>query len=383
VIWWTSSFDHFKKRQIVASNQEITARPGLRIRVIKAPGYRRNVSLARLRDHREVSRRFLEWASHDLERPQVIVSSLPTVGLCRASIRLGKRWNVPVLVDVRDLWPDIFTEVVPRPARSAFKLLLTPLFRECQAVCRQATAIVGTTEEFLQWGLVRAKRSRTNFDAVVPFVYPENQFTPEQVANALQFWQNLGILPNEQKLVTFVGSMGRQFRLDAMIRCAHRMTAKDPSLRFALCGQGENLESYRRQAAGNPAIVLPGWIDAAKIKVLLQRTSIGFDPMPNRYDFLANINNKAVEYLAGGVPILSTPGEGTLARLLCNTGTGESIAEQDDQLLERSLTRMLENREKLQEMKVNASRLYKDHFSPDIVLGRFIQHIESMVPQAA
>ena len=54
----------------------------------------------------------------------------------------------------------------------------------------------------------------------------------------------------------------------------------------------------------------PGWVDAAKIFVLMRRSAVGLDPLPDRYDFLATINNKAIEYMSAGLPVISSPDRG-------------------------------------------------------------------------
>jgi glycosyltransferase involved in cell wall biosynthesis len=379
VTWWTSGFDHFKKRHLTRHRQEVRIGANLRIRLVPAPGYRTNVSAARLYDHDLIRRRFAQWARRS-DPPQVIVSSLPTVGLCTASISLGRTWRIPVIVDLRDMWPDIFTELAPAWLRPAFRFALQPLFQSCRNVCRNATAFMGITESFLNWGLRRAGRARRELDIVVPFVYPEPQFAPDDLSAAERFWNNLDINGiGGQKVVTFIGTLGRQFHLDAVIRCAHRMTAKNPHLRFALCGAGDNLSLFKEMSGGNPAIVFPGWIDSVKIRVLLQRTSLGLDPMLNRFDFLATINNKAVEYLASAVPILSTPADGDLAELIRETGIGESTSEGDDGAFELSLNRMLGDPARLATMKANAKRAYEDRFNPAMVHKTLIAHVESMV----
>jgi glycosyltransferase involved in cell wall biosynthesis len=379
VVWWTSGFDHFKKQHIVQGEEEVRLAPNLRIRILPAPGYRSNVSIARLYDHDQLRRLFTKWA-RKAARPSAIVSSLPTVGLCKASISLGHTWGIPVVVDLRDMWPDIFTEVVPRLLRPGLRLALEPLFRNCKSVCERATALIGITEEFLAWGLHRAGRERREHDAVVPFVYHDNKFSAEHLSDAETFWDGLGIQSaNGHQTVSFVGTLGRQFHLDAVIRCACRMTARQPGLRFVLCGSGDRLGFYQQMANGNPGIVFPGWIDSAKISVLLRRTSVGLDPMLNRADFLASVNNKAVEYLASGVPILSTPENGALARLLRETGSGESTKEGDDRSLEAALSRMLRDPERLCRMEQNAARLYADQFNPTTVYKLLIKHVEDMV----
>jgi glycosyltransferase involved in cell wall biosynthesis len=380
VIWWTSGFDHFKKRHIVECNKEISVGPNFHIRIIKGPGYRSNVSLARLHDHNQVRMGFIKWARMEADRPQLIVTSLPTVGLCKASIAFGKEWGIPVIVDIRDLWPDIFADLAPKPLRSTFRLALTPLFRDCQHVCKKATALMGTTDGFLEWGLNLAGRERGEADTVLPFVYPVTKFSNDDLSGAERYWDALGVgSADKQKTVTFIGTLGRQFNLESVVRCAHRMTAKEPSLRFALCGAGDNLDYYRDMARCNPAIVMPGWIDAVKINVLLRRTAIGLNPLINRFDFLANINSKVAEYLASGVPILSTPENGALARLLRETGSGESTKEGDDRSLEAALDRVLGDSERLSHMKANAVRLYRDQFNHVVVYKKLITHVEAMI----
>ena len=59
VTWWTSAFSHrFKKPLDTAAIAEVCEKPGLTVRFLSAPPYRRNVSLARVRNHRALAREF-------------------------------------------------------------------------------------------------------------------------------------------------------------------------------------------------------------------------------------------------------------------------------------------------------------------------------------
>ena len=91
-----------------------------------------------------------------------------------------------------------------------------------------------------------------------------------------------------------------------------------------LCGAGDRFEHYRALAAGLPNVLLPGWVDAAAIHVLMRRSACGLDPLSDRYDFLATINNKAIEYFSAGLPVISSPRRGTLAELLAAEECGLS-----------------------------------------------------------
>ncbi len=111
VLWWTSAFDHVRKRHRCAGDAE-TAAFGYRIRMLHGGGYRKNVSVARFLDHRDVARKFRGFAGSE-PRPDVILCSLPTVELCVEAVRYGGRERVPVVLDVRDLWPDLIAELAP------------------------------------------------------------------------------------------------------------------------------------------------------------------------------------------------------------------------------------------------------------------------------
>ena len=91
------------------------------------------------------------------------------------------------------------------------------------------------------------------------------------------------------------------------------------------------------------AQVGPGWVKAAQIHVLMRLSSVGLNPVADRYDFLATINNKAIKYMSGNLPIISNPEEGVLYDLLKKYCCGVSYASGDAEGLFNILTRLHEN----------------------------------------
>ena len=57
VTWWTSCFDHLRKRWYFDQDTIFTASPSLTIHALKGMAYRRNFSLARFLDHRIIARK--------------------------------------------------------------------------------------------------------------------------------------------------------------------------------------------------------------------------------------------------------------------------------------------------------------------------------------
>src|SRR3954451_24845785 len=58
VTWWTSTFDHFAKKQRFDRDTDLTLSSGVRLKLLHGPTYRRNVSFQRIANHRVLGKKF-------------------------------------------------------------------------------------------------------------------------------------------------------------------------------------------------------------------------------------------------------------------------------------------------------------------------------------
>ena len=375
VVWWTSTFDHFRKQHHFGDDTTVEVAPRLKIRLLKGCGYSRNVSVSRLRDHGQIARKFVVAATQ-CDAPDVVVAALPTVGLCEACVEYGLCRGIPVVFDMRDMWPDIFVEAVPRPLNLFGRLLLRPLYRQAQEACARATAIIGITEEFVNWGLQRGQRKRGLLDRAFPIAYEATAPPADKLAAAERFWDDLGVHNNEPGLtVCYFGGIGLQFDLTHIVEAARILNRGERPIRFVLCGRGERLEEYRCRAKGLPNVWLPGWMDGAQIWSLMRRSGAGLDPLPDRYDFLASINNKAVEYLSAGLPVISSPRRGVLFEMLARESCGLSYSARSGDELAAVLDQLQANPEPLARMRGRARNVFDLQFSADVVHTRMTEYL--------
>jgi glycosyltransferase involved in cell wall biosynthesis len=375
VVWWTTTFDHYRKKHI-SEEKTVPLGANLAIRLLRGRGYAKNVGIERLIDHALIARKFRHAIARE-PKPDIIVTALPTVDLCLASLEYGRLRNVPVVLDMRDMWPDIFMDAVPGPLRSLARPLMVPFFRQARYACAHATAITGITEAFVEWGLRRGGRARSPLDRAFPFAYPATIPCPEALHDAARFWDAHGVHAGSDRLVvSFVGNLGRQFDAAHFLEAARTLTGSGRPVQFVVCGAGERLAEYRKAAATVPGMLFPGWIDAAKIHVLLQRSHVGIDPLPDRYDYLASINNKAVEYLSSGLPVVSSPRHGVLCELLEREGCGLSYATCDAAGLASVLTALYDQRERLSQMSIRAREVIALQFAAEKVCGDMAAHFE-------
>lgn len=106
VTWWTSAFDHFKKKRIFMTDTALTIKEGLKILVLRGLGYKRNISFSRFIDHRIITSKFRKLAK-EIKRPDIIITSTPPYDLAYQAVGFGRSNDIPTIVDVRDPWPDI------------------------------------------------------------------------------------------------------------------------------------------------------------------------------------------------------------------------------------------------------------------------------------
>lgn len=375
VVWWTSTFNHLHKTQRFPKDTTIDFAEGFRLRFLHAPAYYNNISLSRLWNHRVLARKFKRLVGTEA-KPDVILCSYPTLEMSNEAVKYGTSTGTPVVLDIRDLWPDIFLDWAPRWARYPARLALYPLFRISRRVCAGAFAICGNAPLFVEWGLCRGGRRRTCYDRDFPFGYVVQELSDADMAATKQFWHAKGVAVDPDAMVVcFMGALNHQFDIETVIRAARKLK-NSSNVQFVICGIGVRFEAYREMAADCPNMIFPGWVNAPEIHALMQMSQLGLASYINSSNFQGNITNKPIEYLAGGLPILTSLREGALADLLREHDCG--VCYDDDQQLVDVIRLLQGTPQRLKEMSRNASLLFAEHFVAARVYNDMVEHLEKI-----
>ena len=374
VTWWASTFDHQEKRHRFQQDTIVPLSASYRIRLLHSRGYARNVSIGRVLDHREVARKFRTQAMRS-QRPDVILCSLPAPILCREAVRYGRARGVPVVIDVRDLWPDVFYNLVPLWARRLAQLALWPMRLSVLHSCALASAITGPTEAYVQWGVRHAGRAKTDMDAVFPFGYSSKTPPDDAVRAARKFWQALGLHGGGEDFVAcFFGRIGYQFDLETVIQAARKLREVSTQFKFVLCGTGDRLDRFKGLAAGLDNVLFPGWMDQVHIWTLMRMSSVGLAPYRNSENFRMNVPNKPIEYFSAGLPVISSLG-GLLMGILDRHGCGVRYGVENAEQLVSILTSLRDDPARLARMSDNATRLFEREYVAGRVYGKMAAHL--------
>lgn len=377
VTWWTSTFDHTSKRHLFQADSIVHLPDGVELRALHGPGYRRNVSLQRIRDHRAVARSFTRNAE-SAPPPDVILASYPTIELAGAAVEYGRANGVPCVIDIRDLWPDLFMESVPGWARIFAAPAIALLRRKARRVCRDAHAITANAPDFVEWGVRMAGRTARAQDRHFPFVYTRARFPDERLSRARKFWDEKGIRRDDNQIVAcFFGAFSQQFEFASLVQAADILARDGVDFRFVLCGTGERLEELRQAARGNARVLFPGWIEQPEIFALMERAQIGLAPYRNHVGFIGNLPNKPIEYLAGGLAVVSCL-TGYLQKFLAGQACGFHYTEGDPASLANLIADLAVDRPRLEAARARARRVYDEQFDADHIHEAFTKYLLSI-----
>lgn len=375
VLWWTDDFQHYKKEEGHRFGRDHYEQVslGIAVRWIHSPGYRRNVSVRRFWDHRIVAVKMLKDADN-WPRPDLILSGMPTDTMCEVAVELGEKFGVPVVLDVRDQWPDIFFSQVPAIARPLIRLVTMRMNRRIHDSFSKASAIVGNTDAFVDWGLKKGRRERSQLDRAFPIGYSKMQDSKYDCPAAERFWRGLGVCRDDNSFkICFLGSFSKMYDFNPIFEAASEMESDQVAVKFILCGDGPDLRRFQKAAEHLPNVIFAGRISGNEIHALLSMSSVGIIPYINHDNFGNNIANKPAEYLSADLPILISVG-GILADFLVAYECGNQYEGSDD--LIRKIRNLRDDRDLLAKMRVGASRLFSEKLDADKIYQEFTEHLE-------
>jgi glycosyltransferase involved in cell wall biosynthesis len=382
VVWWTGAFDHALKRKRCHAGSVIQIAANYRLWLIDSPGYERNISLERMRDHKIVAERFTALA--ELEgKPDVIHCAYPTIDLSLASVNYGKRHSVPVILDVRDMWPDLFLDVFPSPLKGLARLLLSKIFKQSRMALAGAKAISGHSPGFVEYGLRIAQRNAGELDRWFPFTYDSNfegslkgiDLGAVSIPKELEdhdSWFNICFLGN-------LSGEGLHNDFETPIKAVTYLAARGRKIRLLLCGTGKGADKLRKRFSGSKCIKMLGWVDRATLWRVMNISQLGLIPYKPNKDFIISLPNKSIEYLAGGLPVLTSLNRGYLFELFNAEDCGVFFESGDVRGLARMLDELIDCPDRVHAMAQKSKALFALKFSRERIYAAMEKQLRDVI----
>jgi glycosyltransferase involved in cell wall biosynthesis len=379
VLRWAPTFRHYGKTHRFNSDRRVEVAPRYAIQFVHSPGYRRNVSFERLRMYRTLERRFRQLSAKEMP-PDLIVAAIPSLEWASAATEYGRLHQIPVVIDVRDLWPDVFLNAFPKGTRSVGRMLLSRYERIARGVCRRATALAAVSPSYLDWALRKAGRQKHCGDFIAPIGFEPEAIGTRALQTNLRTLRERGI-DLERPICVFSGLFERSYDLETVIEAARELQRQNRMrIQFVFCGDGSKMAALRRQAAGLRDVHFIGWVEAPMLQTVLSAASVGL--CAYAADASQSLPNKPFEYMASGLAVVSSL-RGDMAQLLGHHQCGLTYRAGDAGSLVNCLLELLQDREMLGAMRTNGYRAWSQNFRSTEIYSRFVSHLTTLASVGA
>jgi glycosyltransferase involved in cell wall biosynthesis len=207
--------------------------------------------------------------------------------LCKVVRWLGAR----VVVDQRDLMPELFAARYPGAPRALTGVLHWLERRTQRSVDHSIGVNVYLRDRMIAAG---ARPDRVTIVRNGPVLSRVERALPDPS------WRR------HAHLASWIGKMGRQDRVDLVIRVAEHVVRDlgREDIGFVLLGDGECLDEMRelvRELDLEPWVSIPGWLSEAEVFGCLAAAHIGIDT-----SLQSEVSPvKAMEYMAFGLPVIA------------------------------------------------------------------------------
>ena len=287
-------------------------------------------------------------------RPHAVLAMSPPLTLGLAGWAAAKRFRVPLIFNVQDVFPDAAIEVgaiSDRRIIAAARKLERLVYGACDAV----TVL---SEEMRVNVAAKVDPARGPVVRVIPNFCDPEAIRPQGRHTAYRIENGLG----ERTVVMYAGNIGHSQPLEMLVAAA-RACRDRRDVVFVINGEGSAREALEESAAGLSNLVLVDFQPAARISEVLATADVHVIMLRKGLAH-SSVPSKLYSILAAGRPVLASVDPGTeVARVLENAGCGEAVTPDDETAFITALRAMIDDPARRARMGAKGRAFVEDWFS--------------------
>lgn len=319
------------------------------------------------------------YSKETKEKPDLIYASSPHPLALIAGIKIARKYKVPCVCEIRDLWPEAIFAFGKIKERS---ILGKILIKGEHWIYKNASAIVFLKEGDTDYLKERKWTTEQGGDISLSKCHYINNGVDLNVFNAQisdQILEDRDLLGDKFNVV-YTGAI-RPINNVGNILDAAKLLEEYEDIQFLVYGDGNQLEPLRQRVEDEclSNVKMKGYVDKKYIPYILSRASVNIlNYSQSKYNWTrGNSSNKLFEYMASGKPIISTVKMGycPVNRYKCGLSLKEDTP---NQLAEAILNIHSMSKGKYNEVGENAQMGARD-FDYKILTGKLILVMESLI----
>jgi glycosyltransferase involved in cell wall biosynthesis len=302
-----------------------------------------------------------------MPRPDVVFVESPPPTLAVTGWLMAKRWGVPMVLNISDLWPDSALQLgLLREGATArvMRRLEAWAYRHADFV----TAVTGGIRDTLR------KEKGVPEDKILNL--PNGVDT--ELFRPLHPDSRPWVQPPQadDALVLLAGTIGYGQGVDVVLRAADRLRSR--SINFLIVGGGSDIPRLKamKDELGLDNVSFLGPMPAAEISKVYARASIALVTLRDLPVTEGARPARTLAAMACAKPVVySGTGEG--ARMVQEADAGIVVAPEDPEALAAAISQLVDNPKQAAELGTNARRFAEQNLSWDTITGRWLEQLDA------
>ena len=378
VVIWSSLFFHQEKRKRDHLIYQFEYKKNLEYRLIDSPGYQKHIGFSRLFDHACLAWNLKKSLDNEIDLPDVAFLGYPPIETAFIMSSWLEKRNIPFLLDIKDMWPNIFLEIFPRAFQSIGKIVLYPYFYMAKKIIYRATGVTTISSNFLEWIDKIKKISGLEFSRVLPLVAPIYLPSNFDLDVSKIWWRDQGLKDSKAYKFGFIGSLSRAFDFEPIFQAAEKLMEDGIDCQFIVCGEGPKKIELMSRASKLKNVIFPGWVDRLQAEYLKQSCMAILAPYEDTKDFSASIPNKVIDAWQSGRPILCSL-SGPFEQYLNDHLAGLSYRNDESNSLYNVIKKLVNNPGLVKELEDGAIKVYLSEFDFEKKYMNVVIDLEAIV----
>lgn len=311
-------------------------------------------------------------ASRKGPRPDVVFVMSPPITLGPAGWLAAKRWRVPFVFNVQDVFPDVAVELgaISNPRVIAVAARLERFIYD------HADGVTVLSDELASnvRGKLGAGQPPTKVHVIPNFV-DVDAIADGPRENAYRAEHGL----QGRTVVMYAGNVGLSQSLELFVDAARSLVDTRPEVVFVINGDGSARAALEQRAAGLENVRFVGYQPRERLPEVLAAADLHVVPLKRGLAH-SSVPSKLYSILAAARPLLASVDEGTeVARTVEAAGAGLAVPPDDRDAFLAGLLQLLDDPAALVERGRSGRRFVQSWASPAAVATAYSQLFEDIV----
>jgi glycosyltransferase involved in cell wall biosynthesis len=375
VLQFISNFEHRSKSFREEEYSVRTYNPLYSAHIIPCEAYSGHISLERIKYERSFAKNLISFTKN-IEKPDLIILAEPALFYYDILLKwFTDDLKAKFIVDLIDIWPELFHLLLPNKLDRLAKILLSPLYFWRKRLYRKADGVIAVSQNYLDIALSMKKFEKGTYD-VVYWSIPEAEIKKTHVLNDERIEKLIGSKGEREVWCIYAGTLGENYDIYSIIEVGKMLKMKYSTFEFKLLVAGDGpLTDFCKKNSKDESIIFLGRLSSDNLAELFKSCDFALSTYKDRSTVSMPI--KAFDYFAFGLPLINSLGR-DLGMFIKNNSVGINYIPQSVDSLYDAMKVLIDDTEKRDWMKQNALKLSK-HFSEGEQYAKFVSIVENVV----